>query len=542
MIRHSGWPLTALTALATGLVLWAPLPFGGNVAWAEASLRVLAFAALAVAAVTVDRRDRLAPAAWAAAALAALALLGVLQAVPWTGAGAAVAGRLSPEHARLWGEAAGLGSHLDLLGQAEAGEAGAVAAGNLGPGGEIRLTVAASASRSAALSWAAAAACLLVGAAAGAGRAGRVRRRWLAGALLAGALFQVLYGARGWFARSEAIWGVAVPGSPGRLRGTFVNANHLALFLGMALPVAFAWGWWAARRAALEPRPERRILLLAPPALLWLTLFAGLAFTNSRGGLLAALAAVLFQGLLIVLGGGAGEEAGESGLRRWWRAAAGAAAALAGLGMVAAFGWQQGLGRLLATSASEVSLSARRATWAATLELWGRFPLLGSGLGTFREAFPLVQPPGLRGNWWQAHSGPLELLATAGLLGAALALLAAALLLRRLARVMRRGSRSEDRAAALAALGAFAAVAVHEAVDFGLSLPGNFTVLAVLLGAGAAARVRASAGSEQADRPRHDPPALEAADLQEVEAAAGRPPVKPKRARPSSPSRRRRRR
>lgn len=549
MIRHSTW---ALTLLAVVLVLWAPLPFGGNVAWAEASLRVLAFAGLALAAFAVDRRDRLRPVAWAAAALAGLALLGALQSLPWPRALAAAPRLLSPEHARLWQEAAGRGAHLDLL-PADAANAADAAVAPDGPTGEVRLTLSAAASRSAALTWCAAAACLLVGAVAGAGRAGRPRRRWLAGALLAAALFQVLYGARGWFNRSTSIWGVPVPGSPGRLRGTFVNPNHLALFLEIALPVAFAWGWWAWRRAVLEARPERRILLLAPPALLWLTLFAGLAFTNSRGGLLAALVGVTAQGLLIVMGAAAakpdeGERRGWRDWRSWSRAGAGLAAALGGLAVVALLGWQQGLGRLLATSSSEVSLDARRQAYAATLELWQRFPLAGSGLGTFREAFPLVQPPGLRGTWWQAHNGPLELLATAGLLGAALALLAGVLLVRSELRVLRRGSRSEDRAAALAALGALAAVAVHETFDFGLTLPANFTVLALVLGAAAAARVReAAAGeprSEQAHRSRTDPAALQLLELEEMEAGSEpqRPAGKPEPARRPSPSRPRRRR
>jgi len=61
--------------------------------------------------------------------------------------------------------------------------------------------------------------------------AGRRRelRRWLGGAVAAGALFQVFFGARDWFARSTTLWGVDLGASAVRLRGTFVNPNHLAL-------------------------------------------------------------------------------------------------------------------------------------------------------------------------------------------------------------------------------------------------------------------------------------------------------------------------
>ena len=57
----------------------------------------------------------------------------------------------------------------------------------------------------AALAWAAAAAALAAAAVAGRDRR---HRRLLAAALGAAALFQVFYGARAWFARSDAIWGV----------------------------------------------------------------------------------------------------------------------------------------------------------------------------------------------------------------------------------------------------------------------------------------------------------------------------------------------
>ncbi len=341
--------------------------------------------------------------------------------------------------------------------------------------------------------------------------AGRRRelRRYLAGALLAGALFQVLFGARDWLSRARTLWGVDLHATAVRLRGTFVNPNHLALYLEMALPAAFAWSWWAARRARDEPRAERRVVLAAPPAMLWLTLFAGLAFTGSRAGLLAAAAAVSVQGVLV---------AGER--RRWWLAPLGVGTALAGIAAVAAIGRREGLGRLLSTSVTDVSWGARLREYGAALDLWRRFPVTGTGLGTFRDAFPLVQPADLQGTWWHPHSDPLEVLVTAGLVGAAL--LAAGLwgLTGRLAAVLRDGGRSEDRAAGLAALGVLVSLAVHEGLDFGLSMPGNAVTLAVLLGAAGAARVR-ERSAELGHAGQHLA-AVEALDLQHVEPAPER--------------------
>jgi O-antigen ligase len=475
MIRHSGLILAVGLAL---LLLWAPLPFGGVTPWASALLAGLCFAALALAALALESPAALRPALIPAAALAGIALLGVLQSVPLP---RGVVAALSPEHAGLQRQAAELG-----------GEAPA------------RLTLAASATRRAALAWAAVAAAFLAAAVAG---QRREHRRWLFGAILAGGLFQVFFGARDWFSRATSLWGVDLHASATRLRGTFVNPNHAAAYLELALPVAFALGWWAARRAREEPQAERRILMVAPPVILWLTLFAGLSFTGSRAGLLAAMAGVTLQGVLAA-----------RARHRWWMAPLGAAAALAGVAVVAALGWREGLGRLLATSATDVSLGARLREYGTAVELWGRFPLIGAGLGAFRDAFPLVQPADLEGALWHPHSDYLEVLATAGLGGLALLGIGLWALTRRLGRVLREGARSEDRAAALAGLGILASLAIHETMDFGLSMPGTAVSLAVLLGAVAAARTR----SAQLSRAGQDPAAVEPLQLHHVEPAADR--------------------
>ena len=147
----------------------------------------------------------------------------------------------------------------------------------------------------------------------------------------------------------------------------------------------------------------------AAPVVLWLTLFAALAFTGSRTGLAAGAVAAVLQGLLAA-----------SASRRWRLAPLGLVGALVGLGVVAAAGLQQGLGRLLSVSTFEVTWGGRAQAARAALDLWRRFPLLGTGLGTFQDAFPLVQPAGLIGTWSHLHSDWLELLLTSGVVGSVL--------------------------------------------------------------------------------------------------------------------------
>lgn len=486
IIRYPALLLTGWLAL---LLLWAPLPFGGVTPWATAGLQILAFVALILAPWTMEAPRDLRPALLPAAALAGIALLGLAQSLPWPDA---LVRLLSPGHHEVWSQAA------ELPGVA--------------PSGGARLTFAPSASRAAALTWAAAAALLLAAAVIG---QRRVRRRWLMAALLAGALFQILFGAQQWFARTRTLWGVEIPLSP-RLHGTFVNPNHLALYLEMALPFALAWAWWASRRARTEGQVERRVLLLAPPILLWLTLFVGLAFTGSRGGLLGAVAGVTVQALALAV------------VRRRWRTALLALGALAtGLAVVATVGLREGLGRVLTTSLDDVSWGFRLREYAATLDLWRRFPVFGTGLGTFRDAFPGVQSADLQGTWWHGHSDLLELLATTGLLGGVLLIAGFAMVPRRLLRVLAGRGRSENRAAALALLGVLAAVAVHEMIDSGLTMPANALTLAVLVGAGLALPL-------VAPRPAEGEGAMEEAGVDEVEKpqeAPAREEVKPERRR-----------
>jgi len=361
----------------------------------------------------------------------------------------------------------------------------------------------------AALVWLAVAAVWMAAAHSGGTR--QERRVLAAGVCLAGVV-QVALAALTINQARPSLWGTELADPASRLRGTFVNPDHLAVFLGMALPVALAWGWWTWRHRREAPTIELRLLRLAPPVATWLVLFIGLAFTGSRAGLVAALTATLVQGALLAVR-----------RRRWRASASGLIAGSVGVGVVALIGLQQGLGRWLGTSAYELAWNDRLAVYRATLELWSRQPIWGWGLGAFREVFPAVQPAGAvaSATWWHAHNDWLELLATTGIIGAALVLAGLVVILTRLGRVLTDGARSEDAAAALAALGALTAVAIHSFFDFGLAMPANPIVLAVILGG--AVTARAAGDSSTAHASRHRPPDRAAADRRPSQAVRARP-------------------
>lgn len=445
MIRDSRLLATPLALL----IVAAPLPFASVTPGFAAAASVAALLIAAASLLAAPRTATPRPVAGVAAALAAIAALGLLQSLPWP---AAVAATLAPPALPLALENAALAGEL--------------------PPDAVPLSLAPAASRSAALGWLAAAAALLA-----AGRFGRDRavRRLLALAVVASALLQVALGLPAWFARSKEIWGVATPLAALRLRGTYVNPNHLALLLELALAVAAAM-LWRALRPGREPVPlERRLVRAAPAALAALALFGALAFTGSRAGLLAAAAGAAVAAVLAAAGRG----------RRRAVAAIAAALAVAGL-TVAAFGIDELFGRLLATDSADASAGARWTATVRTLELARLSPWVGTGLGSFLAAFPRVQGD-LPGTWRHAHDDWAELVATTGLAGALVALAGVALAVGGLGRALARARRGEDRAAAVAGGAALTAAAVHSLFDFGLTLPANALVLAVITGAALAA-------------------------------------------------------
>ncbi|MEO7971988.1 MAG: hypothetical protein ABIU84_00265, partial [Thermoanaerobaculia bacterium] len=280
MIRHVRPRALALAALLVA----APLPFGSVAPGPAAVLLVAALAALALALWTPEIREeefRLPrDLALATAALAGVALLGGLQSLP---APAAITKLFAPETVRLAEQANEL--------------AGPAPGSSSGSSGSIALSLAPEASRSAALDWILPAAGFLAAAWIGGSR--RVRLT-LGGALLVAATAQVVIGVAQWLSRSHTLWGVALADTGTRLRGSFVNPNHLALFLEIGGAVAAAWVWWAVRRAALEGgHAESRILTVGPPALVFLLLLGGLVLTGSRAALLSALAAMSAQGMVV---------------------------------------------------------------------------------------------------------------------------------------------------------------------------------------------------------------------------------------------------
>ncbi|HET8797697.1 MAG TPA: O-antigen ligase family protein [Thermoanaerobaculia bacterium] len=310
------------------------------------------------------------------------------------------------------------------------------------------------------------------------------RRRALAIVLCLAAAFEALYGVREAALQRYEIWGWVNTLIFHRVTGTFVNPNHFGHYLAIILPMALflvAVEWREAggpdarpmrRIAALFERGLIRALFGVLAAALCLT---GLLLSQSRGAMLATAAGVLFVVALLP-----GRRAARVGY-----------AAASGLALVAALalylGPERTLRRFVPTEIEVSALEGRRIAMRAALALWQRFPIAGSGHGTFDRVVAMDQTEGLDLRYHHAHNDYLEIAVTAGTLGLVIgvaALLGGAVSLLR----MTFGETSREltwrrRAFQAAVLASLSIAAVHALFDFNFFIPANPATLAAMAGA-----------------------------------------------------------
>jgi len=144
--------------------------------------------------------------------------------------------------------------------------------------------------------------------------------------------------------------------------------------------------------------------------------------------------------------------------------------------------------RFLSSDPRDIGTDTRVEIWRASIDAWRLFPNFGSGLGTFREAFRRVQPASIVGLVEQAHNDFLQLLVTGGWFSALLGIVAFASMMIALLTGWLQQRHREESALVLAAFGALLALTIHGLFEFNMSIPAIPATLAVMLGAGWAAK------------------------------------------------------
>lgn len=295
----------------------------------------------------------------------------------------------------------------------------------------------------------------------------------MATALLFSAAFQALYGLIVVASGYDRIWHVEKTVFLDAATGTWVNRNHFADYLALALPLgAASWivglprsaargGSWLLR--TFSSAGSRNLLRL----LALLIGMAGLLVSLSRAGIalgVAGVAATLWLGTR-----------SRKPTTRWiivCLALAIAAMPLAQLGT-------ESLQHRFESSADDFTSAGSRVTvWRDTLDLARAFPLLGSGFGTFAAIYPEFRSPEVRYFFAHAHNDLLQFAAEGGALGVLLLLA----LLASLARPLSAALRGEYGILAIGAAVGLSAALLHALIDFNFHLPANAAVAAVLAG------------------------------------------------------------
>ena len=314
-----------------------------------------------------------------------------------------------------------------------------------------------------------------------------LRRRVLACTLAAAAVFESLYGLREAALQRYEIWGWVNRLVFDRVTGTFVNPNHFAHYLAIVLPMTLFLGLSLWRDAGRRDVPvlrriagliERHALLTGFTMLAAISCLAAMLLSQSRGALVALGAAMLGVGAMMPG-------------RRVARIAAGATA---GVMLVLALALFLGTGRTITrfspTNVGQQSISRGQALVTAA-QIWRRFPLLGSGLGTFAHVVSMEQDHDVDRIYHHAHNDYAELAATTGTLGFLVGMIT---LIGGYVWLVREtfGERAEEitfvrRAFQATALLSIGVALVHALFDFNFYIPSNPATLAAIAGAAVAA-------------------------------------------------------
>jgi O-antigen ligase len=261
--------------------------------------------------------------------------------------------------------------------------------------------------------------------------------------------------------------------------GTYVNHNHYAGFLEMALPFAVMYpvALWHRTRPRGHPTLAPALAACGVWALAGL-IFAGIVYSFSRMGFIATICSFVVMGALAL------------GTRQlsWATRSRGRQVATVGLVCTLALAGCVFLppDRLIARFAQLVSTDhtgeGRAQLWAETIPLIRAYPVFGCGLGGYENAFlrykafdPLVTDD-------FAHNDYLQLLAELGLVGFAIGAALAFSVERMAVKKAVESADSGTRYFALACAGALAAILVHSLADFNLYIPANAMLLAWIAG------------------------------------------------------------
>ena len=246
----------------------------------------------------------------------------------------------------------------------------------------------------------------------------------------------------------------------------FINKNHLAGYLELAMPMAFAY-YFTSRKI------EMRLTAIG----MFLGMLGAMLMSLSRGGIVSfSIALVIFMYVYFF-------HIRPSAFKFITYLTLPVLATILILmvdtrPLIEKFKIQRIFSDNLSPSASE-----RMEIYSGTLKLIAQKPILGHGPGTFAYVFPQFRTPKIYGQPYYAHNDYLELLSDNGLIGFGLVMAGLAIGFVFFFRTMSVRRDSNKKAQSWFCLIGVMSLLIHSLVDFNLHIPSNmlaFTLMAAL--------------------------------------------------------------
>ncbi|MEP6915933.1 MAG: O-antigen ligase family protein [Acidobacteriota bacterium] len=276
------------------------------------------------------------------------------------------------------------------------------------------------------------------------------------------------------------IYGFWTPFGAGSSFGPFVNRNHFAGWMLMTIPLTVGYLCGRIARGARYAKPgvRNRLLWLSSAdasetiliAFAVLLMALSVALTMSRSGMVGLLAVLIAFGWVVLR-------------RQATRSRRALNLGYLVVVILVAVAWT-GVDTIAARFADRQSpgSAGRREVWADSWRLARKFPAAGTGLNTFGSAMVVHQTVDRTEHLNAAHNDYLQVLAEGGALvsvPAAFAVIVVAATIRRRFRSV--PVESTDYWIRVGAVTGILAIAVQEAADFSLQMPGNAVMFVVLL-------------------------------------------------------------
>ena len=247
-----------------------------------------------------------------------------------------------------------------------------------------------------------------------------------------------------------------------RVSATFGNANHLAGYMEMALPLTLGFLMTGFSGG-------KRVVMIS----ITLLFLAALILSLSRGGWFGALMGLGFMASALIVNR-------HFKSKKLVLALAGGFLAV----VLIVLSTTPVVERILTLSERdpEVNMYGRLLGWRGVVKMINDHPLIGTGPGTFANIYTQYQPPGLANRRFYAHNDYLQFIAETGLAAAVVIVWMIIALFRKGFKKLGSPSRLV-RGTTLGAMAGIIAILVHSISDFNLHIPANailFTVLAAL--------------------------------------------------------------